>query len=176
MSPLPAPLGTVERGLHWIAGLFALAGGLALAVLGAVTGVSVFWRYVLRDPIFGIEDISTMALTVVVAGAVAYGAVHQSHVSVNVIKYAGGRGLTRVTDVAARLGGIAICSFAAYGLVTKGSCGMPCGAMTSNLGIIHTPFYYGLAAAMGFYAALLVLHLIIGLLHWSGTDPNEMLD
>lgn len=176
MSALPAPLGTIERGLHWIAGLFALAGGLALAVLGAVTGVSVFWRYVLRDPIFGIEDISTMALTVVVAGAVAYGAVHQSHVSVNVIKYAGGRGLTRVTDVAARLGGIAIWSFAAYGLMTKGSCGMPCGAMTSNLGIIHTPFYYGLAAAMGFYAVLLVLHLIIGLLHWSGTDPNEMLD
>ena len=69
MSDLPAPLGTVERGLHWIAGLFALAGGLALGVLGAVTGVSVFWRYVLNDPIFGIEDVSTMALTVVVAGA-----------------------------------------------------------------------------------------------------------
>jgi len=145
-------------------------------VLAGVTGVSVFYRYVLRAPIFGIEDISTMTLTVIVAASIAWGALQQGHVSVNIISLAFGRRVTRYTDLAARLVSLAMLTFASYALFVKGACGMPCGAMTSNLGIIHTPFYYGLGLAMGFFAALVLVHLTIGLLHWQGNDPNEVTD
>lgn len=172
----PQPLRVIEKGLGIVAGLFAIAGGLALLVLAVVTGVSVFYRYVLRAPIFGIEDITTMTLTVIVAAAIAWAAVHKGHVSVNIITMSLGRSVTRFTDAVGRLLSCAMLAFASYALFVKGSCGMPCGAMTSNLSIIHTPFYYVLGVAMGFYALLLLTQVLIGLAHWQGADPNEATD
>jgi len=172
----PRPLILIDRGLGWLARGFAVAGGVALVVLMAVTVVSVFWRYVLNDPIFGIEDISTMTLTIVVACGVAYGAIHGAHISVNVLSMVAGRRATRVTDLLVRGLGAFIVGYAAWGLVEKGSCGLPCGAITSNLGIGHPPFYMVLALAMGSYAVLLATQFRIGLAHWRGEDPNEVAD
>lgn len=166
----------IEKGLSLLSVVFALAGAGALMVLSVVTGVSVFYRYVLRTPIFGIEDITTMALTVLVAAAIVWAAFHKGHVSVNIIGSMFGRSVTRVTDLVARLVSCAMVGFAGYALFIKGSCGMPCGAMTSNLGIIHTPFYYILGLAMWLYAALLALHILVALHAWSGQDPNEIAD
>lgn len=167
---------TLETWMHRIASVFALAGGLALVVLGAVTVVSVFYRYVLRDPIFGIEDLSTMSLTVVVAASVAWAAVQKGHVSVNVLPMFAGRAVSRVTDAISRTLSVGVLAIASYALADKGGCGLPCGALTSNLSIIHTPFYYVLSAAMGFVALHQLLHLIVGLMNWSGDDPNEVAD
>jgi TRAP-type mannitol/chloroaromatic compound transport system permease small subunit len=117
-----------------------------------------------------------MSLTVIVASAIAWAAVQRGHVSVNIITMVTGRRVTRVIDALGRLVTCAMLVFASYALFVKGSCGMPCGAMTSNLGIIHTPFYYVLGLAMGFYALLVTTHFLIGLAHWSGDDPNEVAD
>ena len=157
-------------------GLLAVLGGVSVFFLVGVTMTAVFSRYVLNDPIYGIEDLSTMGMTVVVAGAVAYGADKGSHVSVNVIGMMAGRATTRYTDVLARLLGIGIVSVATYALFTKGSCGLPCGDITNNLSILHWPFYYILGFAMASYAVLLVVHLLIGLARWSGEDPNADAD
>ncbi|NRB05850.1 MAG: TRAP transporter small permease subunit [Rhodobacteraceae bacterium] len=159
-----------------LSAVFAVAGALALAVLAVVTVVGVFWRYVLRDPIFGIEDIATMALTVAVAGAIAWGATRGSHVSVNVIPWFGGRKLTRITDVLARAISTGVLLMASVALFKKGSCGSACGAMTSNLSILHEPFFYALGGAMALFSATMLLHLLIGLAHWSGDDPHEVAD
>jgi TRAP-type C4-dicarboxylate transport system permease small subunit len=159
-----------------LAGLIAVVGGVALLGLMGITLTAVVWRYGLNDPLFGIEDLSTMTLTVVVASAIAYGAFHQAHVSVNVIKFFIRRRVTRYTDVLFRALGVGMLLVAALALVKKGRCGFDCGAITNNLSIVHTPFYYVLAAAMAFYAALLMLQLAVGLVHWSGEDPNEIAD
>lgn len=166
----------VERGLSVIAGAFAMAGGVALLGLTAITGVAVFYRYVLRSPIFGIEDYSTMGLTVIVAASIAWAAVHQGHVSVNIITLFAGRRVTRVTDLLARTVSFGILAFASYALFEKGQCGLPCGALTASVGIIHTPFYYGLSLSMGFFAVLVLSHIVIGFVHWTDTDPNEVQD
>ena len=166
----------MEKGLRVIAGLFALLGGIALFTLAAVTIVSVFFRYVLRDPIFGIEDVSTMSMTIVVAASVTWAAANKGHVSVNVLPMVMGRNLSRFTDLAARLVGFAILCVASYGLAVKGSCGLPCGAITSNLSIPHPPFYFILSAAMGFTALWVLMQILIGLIHWNGEDPNEVTD
>jgi TRAP-type C4-dicarboxylate transport system permease small subunit len=166
----------IEKHLVTIAGLFAIVGGLALAVLCVVTGVSVFYRYVLRAPIFGIEDVTTMALTVLVASSLTWAASQKAHISLNIISLTFGRSTTRVTDLIARLVSFGMMTIAGYALFVKGSCGMPCGAMTSNLGIIHTPFYYILGTSIWLYAALIGVHFLVGLVNFNGTDPNEIVD
>jgi TRAP-type C4-dicarboxylate transport system permease small subunit len=172
----PKALIWAEKQLGRLAGLFAIGGGIAIAALMAITMVGVFWRYALNNPIFGIEDVSTMALTIVVAASVAYGAHHQSHVSVNIITLMAGRRVTRISNLIARGLGVAMLATACYALFRKGRCGLPCGDITNNISIIHTPFYYILAVAIGSYALLLLVHLLVGVAHWSGIDPNEAQD
>ena len=161
------------RWFHKIANLFAVVGGIGLFVLMGVTVVSVFWRYALRDPIFGVGDLSSMSLVVVVAAGVAYGAVHGVHISVDIISSFVGRGVKRITDLVVRTLSVLICGFGAWALAVKGGCGLPCGAVTQNLNIVHTPYYYLLSASLTLTAAFLLYQLIVGLKHWSGTDPNE---
>ncbi|WP_282027030.1 TRAP transporter small permease [Limimaricola cinnabarinus] len=167
---IPGPAGRWFRNL---AGLFAVIGGVGLFVLMGITVVSVFWRYALRDPIFGIGDLSSMSLVVVVAAGVAYGAVHGVHISVDLLSAFAGRRIKRVTDLLVRALSVLVCGFAAWALIVKGGCGLPCGAVTQNLNIVHTQFYYLLAAALALTAAYLLYQLIVGLKHWSGADPNE---
>lgn len=176
MADTPEVLLKTEKGLRVIAGLFAILGGIALFTLAGVTIFSVFYRYVLRDPIFGIEDVSTMTMTLVVAGSIVWAAANQGHVSVNVLPMVLGRGASRVTDLLGRVVSFAILAIASYGLAVKGSCGLPCGAITSNLSIPHPPFYFVLSAAMGFAALWVLMQILIGLIHWNGVDPNEVTD
>ena len=150
------------RLLGLAAGAFAILGGTALFALAALTCAAVFSRYVMDDPIFGIEDVSTMLLVVVVAAAVVRGARHGSHVAVDVL----GRFLTdRVSAVLARgiaLVGAGIAGTASYALFRKGACGFDCGAFTPNLEILHRPFHYTLAVALLLYALVLLLEALEG--------------
>jgi len=148
-------------------------GGIALGVLLGVTVSEVFWRYVLNDSLVWAEDISTMSLTVVVAAAIAYGAGEGSHVCVNLIARFWGRPVTRVTDLLARLLGLGVTAMAAYALFSHGSCGLPCGAVTSSISIPHTPFYYVLGTALATYGLLLAAQALLGLALWESEDPNE---
>ena len=163
----------VESYCGRVAAAFAVAGGIALAVLLGVTVAEVFWRYVLNDSLLWIEDVSTMSLAVVVAAAVAYGAREGSHVSVNLIARLAGRPVTRVTDAAARLLGVGVTAVAAAALFVHGSCGLPCGAVTGSVSIPHLPFYYVLGASLAAYGLLLTSQLLLGLATWNAEDPNE---
>jgi len=166
----------MENQLGRLAGLFSLIGAISVIALMSVTLVAVFWRYVLNSPIFGIEDISTMMLTVVVAASIAYAAHQNSHVSVNIITFFCGRPVTRITDAITRVLCIAMIALATYALFKNGSCGLECGQTTNNISIVHTPFYYMLGVSMGSYTFLLVVQLFVGFVHWNGNDPNEALD
>ena len=152
---------------------FVAVGGIALAVLLGVTVAEVFWRYVMNDSLLWIEDISTMSLTVVVAGAIAYGAGEGSHVCVNLIARFCGRPVTRITDAVTRLLGVGVTAVAAYALFAHGSCGLACGAVTGSVSIPHRPFYYALGASLVTYGLLLMTHLLLGLAAWNAEDPNE---
>ncbi len=169
-----AALAVLERQLGRLAGLFALAGSAAIVVLLGVTVVAVVWRYVLNAPIFGIEDVSIVSLTVVAAAAVSYGAGKNAHVSINLITYFCGRRVTRWTDAAMRSLVAFIAYLAAYALVTK-ACGMEKACITSNLSIEHRPFFYVLAAAMALYGLHMTVHLLQGLMAWGADrDPHEV--
>ena len=84
----------LDRQLGRVAGLLAVTGAVAILALMLITIVAVTWRYGLNDPIFGIEDLSVITLTLVAGAAVAFGARHNAHVSVDVISYFFGRRVT----------------------------------------------------------------------------------
>lgn len=145
-----------------------------MVFLVGLTVVSVFWRYLLNDPIFGITDISRMSLAVIVMGALAYGGRLGAFVHVDILAVVGGRRVTRYTDVLVRVSSIAILALATYSLREEARCGFECGEFTDNLEILHTPFYWLLAAAMAIYTLMLVCELIIGLAAFGADrDPNE---
>ena len=166
-----------DRGLSWldrISSVLAVVGGAMTVALVVLTVIAVFFRYILNNPIFGVDDLSQVALSVVVAGSMAYGARAGAHVHVDILGMVGGRKVTRYTDVFVRAVGAGIVGLTAYGLVDQGLCGMRCGNFTPNLTIPHLPFYMLLSAAMAAYAVILAAELIVGLIHFrDAEDPNE---
>ncbi len=165
-----------ETALKWLdraAGILAALGAATVVFLTGLIVVQVFSRYVLGAPIFGAEDVVRMALAVVVAGSIAYGARHGAHVNVDVIRQLGGRRLTRYTDLAVKVGGAAIVGTTAFALWEEGTCGFRCGDFTDNLNIVHTPFYNLLAIGMGVYALILAFELIIQLARFADGNPEQ---
>lgn len=164
-----------ERNAGWKSGLvpgvlrripataFEVAGGVALLLLMGITVADVIARHVYGVSLLGAEDLATMSLTVLVAGAVVCAAGEDRHVSVDLIGRFGGDRLTRASDFVSRVLGVAATAVAALALFTKGSCGLQCGEVTGSLAIVHTPFYYALGLAMMTYSLLLVSRLIRGL-------------
>ena len=145
-----------------------------MVFLVGVTVVSVFFRYVVNDPIFGVTDVSRMSLAVIVAGSIAYGARQGGMVHVDILAKFGGRKITRLTDVFVRLGGIVIVALSSGALWEESRCGFDCGEFTDNLEISHVPFYWLLSIAMAVYTLMLVLEFIIGIANFNQeVDPNE---
>lgn len=163
-----------ERCLKFIAVSFAAIGGVAVFALMAITVVAVIARYILNDPIFGIEDISVLVLTVVVSASIAYSAWTRFHISVELIELIAGYRMTRICGLLAQLLGAGTVSYIAYALATVGSCGFPCGAVTGNLSIVHVPFYYFLAASMAFYFLVLLYQIAFELVHWRNSHTDEL--
>ena len=144
-----------DAAFAWLVRGFAVAGGVALVVMVATVVVAVVARYVLNEPIFGTQDISAMALVIVVASAIVYGAWDNAHVAVDAIDSIAPKRATKATDVVARLLGAATAAMAAFALFRHGECGAACGATTPSLLIVHTPFFYALGSAFAAVAGLL---------------------
>jgi len=165
-------LARIERVLGQLALTLAIVGSLSAAALALVTIIAVFWRYILKNPIFGIEDLSVLLLTVVAAAAVAYGTGKGAHVSVDVIKHIFGRSVTRWTDALMRLLAAMICALASFALVDR-ACGIEKACITENLSVEHAPFYYILSLAMAVMAATYAVQCLMGLTDRSKAHQNE---
>lgn len=162
------------RAVDFLSAALAFIGAMGALALVAVTVVAVFFRYVIGDPIFGIGDLSTMLLVVVVAGSIIYGAKIGAHVQVDVLNMVGGRKVTRYCDVVVRFLSALIAFLLAIALWDEIQCGEDCGYFTPNLEIGHTPFHAVLMVSMAGYGCLQVLELIEGLIHFrADVDPNE---
>ncbi|GAA6210230.1 hypothetical protein NBRC116601_35230 [Cognatishimia sp. WU-CL00825] len=154
------PLSALMRTLGTIA---CVIGSLGIFFMMILTVVSVFWRYVLNDALFGVEDLQVLAAAVVVACAIFYGGLYGAHVTIELIERHLPQRFLRATDVVVHALCAGILALAVRALIKKGGCGFDCGAITVNLGIVHTPFYYILAVACGLMAIFYVLRLIEGL-------------
>lgn len=151
-----------DRQLGLLAGLLGWIGAAGIVGLMAVTAVAVFWRYVLNNPIYGIEDLSIITLTLVAGGAVAYGGRRGAHVSVDIISMAAGPRLLRLTDAVMRVLALAILGLATWALFDK-ACGIEKACVTSNFSVEHRPFYCFLGICIGVYALQILLDLLLGI-------------
>ena len=138
-----------------------------------VTAVAVFWRYALNNPIFGIEDLSIIALTFVAGGAVAYGARRGAHVSVDIISMSMGPRVTRFTDILMRVLSLAILGLATWALYDK-ACGVEKACVTSNFSVEHRPFYYFLGVCIGVYALQVLIELLTSLCNLRAGDAEKV--
>ena len=172
----PGPVQQYEKLVGVITNVFLLVGGLGLFGLVAITVTAVFWRYILNNPIFGIEDISTLALTIVVGAGAISAASNHNHIGVNIIHWFFTRRVTRYADLIARLLFLIIAALSSWALFAKGSCGLRCALITNNLFINQAPFYYFLGASLLCLVAILFLDILIGLVYWNKKDPNSMGD
>jgi TRAP-type C4-dicarboxylate transport system permease small subunit len=128
--------------------VLAVLGGAALLGLAATALVAVFFRYQLRRPIFGAEDLLVMALAVVVAISVVVAGRHGTHVAIRVNF---GDGLFgRTVELVGKLIAVGICAFVAFTMLTQ-ACGPEKACVTSNLTLSHRPLYVLLSAS---FAAL----------------------
>ncbi len=160
----------VDRAVGWLARL----GSITMVALVVMTGVGVFFRYILVDPINGLGDVLGLTLSITVACSLAYGGRVGAHVAVDVLGMVGGRKVTRWTDALVRVLGIFIIGVAVYALIKNGLCGILCGFLTSSLAIPHEPFYYFLAFGLSAYGVVLIAEFIAGLVHFSAdVDPSE---
>lgn len=163
----------MDKLIRQISYIYAFVGAIGVIALMLITIVGVIWRYALNDPIFGIGDLSVVTLVIVAGCSVAYGAITQAHVSVNVIRMFFDRKVIRFTDVIMRLAAIFIIGLATYALFTK-ACGFEKACITENLSIEHRNFYYFLGVSMAFYLLVVVSHFIVGLMNFNeDKDPNE---
>ena len=163
-------LDSVDRAVGWLARI----GSITMVALVVLTGIGVFFRYIMNDPINGLGDILGLTLSITVACSLAYGGRVGAHVAVDVLGMVGGRKVTRWTDPLVRVLGIFIIVVAVYALIKNGLCGIICGFLTSSLAIPHEPFYYFLAFGLSVYGVVLLAELIVGLRHFSqDVDPNE---
>ncbi len=165
-----------EQQLNRIARLIATIGGIAIACLMGINIIAIFSRYILNNPIFGVEDLLAVNLTVFVAAAVAFGGLNQANISINVIRFFTKGVLLRYTDIVAQTLELLIVGYVTYSLFSIGSCGFACGAMTSNLSIVHTPFYYLLASAMGFYWLVVLINLLNNVIGRTGRYSNNFME
>lgn len=163
-----ARLAWCEQQFNRLARLFATIGGIAIVCLMGINMIAIFSRYILNDPIFGVEDLLAVNLTIFVAAAVAFGGLNQANISINVITLFTKGVLLRYTDFVAQILELLIVGYVTYSLFSIGSCGFACGAITSNLSIVHTPFYYLLAAAMGFYWLVILINILNSLIGRTG--------
>ena len=172
-EPVRAPSRALDR-IDRVVGWLALAGALTMASLVVMTGIGVFFRYVVNDPINGLGDVLGLTLSVTVACSLAYGGRIGAHVAVDVLGMVGGRRVTRWTDIVVRIFGIAIVAIAVYALVRNGQCGIDCGFLSSSLAIPFSPFYYFLAFGLAVYGVVLAIELIVGIARLSDdVDPGE---
>lgn len=165
-------LSWADRQFEQLARLFAVIGGAAVFALMIVTVVAVIWRYFLNRPIFGIEDLSVLALTIVAGASVAFGDRRDAHISVDVISYFLGEKARRFTDLAMRAAVVLITGLASYALAVN-ACGIEKACVTGNLSIEQRPYYYFLSAAFAFLTAQAALRLLTEIFGVAGGAGNR---
>jgi TRAP-type C4-dicarboxylate transport system permease small subunit len=133
--------------------IWAAIGGVSLLLLVLLTGVGVFFRYVLNTPINGLRDLSQLLLLFCVSGAIPYAAMRGSHVAVDLLTLTRHPGARRTLSFLIGASSVALLAVMLVALARQGSCGFRCGQFTPDLVIPFWPMY--LALGIGFFLYLL---------------------
>lgn len=171
MQPMPSdrqPLGaetpTPDRVLNRIDKMLTyvalFGGGLTLLFLTALSVFNVLvMRKALNAPIKGAEDILVLALVLLVAFAIPFGARTGAHIEIEVLEPAMPRAFARVSLLAMKVLGVITLAIMSWRLSNAGTNAAVFGESSQTLLISLAPFYHLLAVATGVYCVILMLEI-----------------
>jgi TRAP-type C4-dicarboxylate transport system permease small subunit len=141
--------------------LFALiGGGFALAFLTLLSVVNVLvMRKALNAPIKGAEDILVLALVVLVALAIPFGARTGAHIEIEVLEAAMSKSFARVSLLVMKILSFIVLAVMGWRLLVAGVNAARFGESSQTLLISFAPFYYLLSASIGVYCIVLLLEM-----------------
>lgn len=152
-------LGWLDRAVIWVT---LVLGGLTLAGMTGLSVVNVLvMRKALNAPIRGAEDIMILALVVVVALAIPFGARAGAHIEIELFENSFSELATRISLVLMKLIGTVTMGFLSWRLWTSGGQAARFGESSQNLIISFGPFYRLLAISTALYCLILILELTI---------------
>lgn len=151
-TPLDRAVEAFDRGLRWL----AIAGGVVLMGMVLLTVVDVGLRK-FHEPIFGRQNISELALLVVVFLAIPYCGRVKGHVSVDLIGTFAGPRFLRVTDVLVNLIGAGIFGILTWRALIAAEHAIKIERVSNLLDIPHWPFYYVIALGSALYAVVQII-------------------
>ena len=151
-TPLDRAVVAFDRAIRWL----AIAGGVVLIAMVLLTVVDVGLRK-FHEPIFGRQNISELALLVVVFFAIAYCGRVKGHVSVDLIANIAGPRLLRVTDVLVNLIGAGVFGVLTWRALIAAEHAIEIERVSNLLAIPHWPFYYVIALGSTLYAIVQII-------------------
>jgi len=156
MNDAGASAGEASRFDRIVRGL-ALVGGLVLLAMVLLTVADVVARKIANAPIFGVQNISELALVVVVFAAMAYCGRERGHVAVDLIGAFAGPRVLRITDTLVSLIGAAIFFILTWRALVAAGHTFSSGRVSNLLDIPHWPFYGVIALGSMLYALVQVI-------------------
>jgi len=144
---------TFDRAVRWL----AIAGGVVLVLMVLLTVIDLVVGKLLNTSLFGRQNISELALVVVVFFAMGYCGRIKGHVSVDLISAVAGPRLLRLTDIIVSAVGAAVFVILAWRAVLAGRHAADNNAVSNLLEIPHWPFYIVIAVGSVLYAVVLIL-------------------
>jgi TRAP-type C4-dicarboxylate transport system permease small subunit len=158
------PLTAVDGALHLADKLLAVialvGGGLTLVFLTLLSVFNVLvMRKALNAPIKGAEDLMVLALVVLVAFAIPFGARIGAHIEIEVLETAMSKAFARFSLLAMKVLGVVILAIMSWRLWDSGAKAASFGESSQTLLISFAPFYYVLSVFVGLYGVVLVLEI-----------------
>ena len=157
-----------ERGsLNRAVGMFdravrclALLGGVVLVAMVALTVVDVALRKFWNAPIFGAQNISELALLVVVFCAVAHCGREKGHIAITLLGDRLGPRLGRFADILVNLVGAAVFVVLTWRALVAALQAIEIERASNLLAIPHWPFYAMIALGSALYAIVQLLEVV----------------
>ena len=134
----------IERSLRSVSraiDVWAGFGGVSLLLLVLLTGLGVFFRYVLNMPINGLRDVSQLLLLCCVSGAIPLAGKRGSHVAVDLLDISFSPRLQKWLRILIAAGCCVLLAILLFAMARQASCGFRCGQFTPDLAIPFWPMY-----------------------------------
>jgi len=140
--------------LRWMA---LVLGGLTLAFMTGFSAWNVLiMRKAFNSPILGAEDLMVLALVVIVALAIPFGARTGAHIEIELLETYMSQWFAWWSMVLVKVLGVVLLLVMARQLLHAGQSAVRFGETTQQLLISYEPFYYMLAASALLYGIVLI--------------------
>lgn len=154
---LPWLITLLDRMLTWLA---LILGGATLAFMTVYCAFNAaIMRKLLNSPIVGAEDVLVLALVVIVALSIPFGARTGAHIEIDFLESRMSAGFAKWSMILVKCAGFVLLAIMSWRLWHAGDSAARFGETTQLLYIPYGPFYYLLSVAIGIYAAVLILDI-----------------